>query len=127
MEEKNSFKKSMKEVIKLNLLKNTPIAKKQNKNWTEITDNTWIPDIGDKIEGKLIEIKEYDGEYRSQIYILKTEENKKIKVWGSTYLDNLMDEIKIDDYIRITYNGNKKTSNGYDMKLFKLERRINNE
>ena len=44
-----------------------------------------------------------------------------------THLDELMDEVAINDYIRITYNGLKKTSNGYNMKIFNVERRINDE
>jgi hypothetical protein len=38
-----------------------------------------------------------------------------------------MEEIILGDYIRITYNGSKQTNNGHKMKLFNLERRINDE
>ena len=56
-----------------------------------------------------------------------TNENKKVNVFGCTHLDELMDEVEIGDYIRITYNGLKKTNNEYNMKIFNLERRIKDE
>ena len=59
--------------------------------------------------------------------MILTNENKKVKVFGCTHLDELMDEVEIGDYIRITYNGLKKTNNEYNMKIFNLERRIKDE
>ena len=35
-----------------------------------------------------------------------------------------MDEINLNDYIRITYNGLKKTNNNRQMKKYNVERRI---
>lgn len=66
----------------------------------------------------------FESNYTLNVYWIVNEDDKKIKVLGSTHLDELMNEVKIGDYIRITYNGFRKTSNGYDMKMFNLERRI---
>ena len=59
--------------------------------------------------------------------MILTNENKNVNIFGCTHLDELMDEVEIGDYIRITYNGLKKTNNGYNMKIFNLERRIKDE
>lgn len=99
----------------------------KNSKWETIQRNNWNPEIGDKIEGKLISVTKSEGNFIINIYVLLTSENKKVKVFGCTHLDELMDEVEINDYLRITYNGLKKTSNGYSMKIFNVERRINNE
>ncbi len=83
--------------------------------------NYWNPEIGDKIEGKLIGINDNT---KQKLYIIETNDKKHIKIWGRTYLDQLMDEINLNDYIRITYNGLKKTNNNRQMKKYNVERRI---
>lgn len=116
----------MKNVFKENILN----KKTENKEdeWEMINDNNWNPEIGDKIEGKLIAIEDKKiGEYDTQIYLLESEDSKQTRVWGCTYLNQLMEEIILGDYIRITYNGSKQTNNGHKMKLFNLERRIKHE
>ncbi|RAP49892.1 MAG: hypothetical protein BZ133_06835 [Methanosphaera sp. SHI613] len=75
----------------------------------------------------MLSITRSEGNFIINIYLILTDDNKKIKVFGCTHLDELMDEVAINDYIRITYNGLKKTSNGYNMKIFNVERRINDE
>lgn len=60
------------------------------------------------------------------IYIIETNDNKRIRIWGKTHLNQLMDEIELNDYIRITYNGIKTTKNNRHMKKYNLERRIKN-
>lgn len=86
-------------------------------------EKTWNPEIGDKIDGKLKEIKQNVGKYKQSLYILE-KNNKKTEIWGKTHLNQLMDEIKVNDYIRITYNGEQPTKNGRKMKKYCLERRI---
>ena len=62
------------------------------------------------------------------IYVIETNDKKRVNVWGTTYLNQLMDEIKVNDYIRITYNGLKETKNNRQMKKYNLEKKvINNE
>jgi len=105
----------------LNLLNKTSQQKNPNTKWTQIKLNNWMPEIGDKIEGKLIKIRQNNNQ---TIYVIETKNKEKINIWGKTYLNELMDEIKINDYIRITYNGIQKTKNNRQMKKYKVERRI---
>ena len=95
--------------------------KKPDSKWVQIKINTWNPEIGEKIEGKLIRIRQNNNQI---IYTIETDKHEKIKIWGKTYLDELMEEIEINDYIRITYNGIQKTKNNRQMKKYKIERRI---
>ena len=67
------------------------------------------------------------GEYETRLYTIEADNTSRIRVWGCTYLNQLMEEIILGDYIRITYNGSKQTHNGHRMKLFNLERRLSNE
>ncbi|RAP51686.1 MAG: hypothetical protein BZ138_04575 [Methanosphaera sp. rholeuAM270] len=122
MELGNTNSKKEKETNKLNLINKKFKEKKPDSKWVQVKVNYWIPEIGDKIEGKLIKIIQNKNQ---MIYVIETRENKKIKIWGKTYLNELMDEININDYIRITYNGLKKTKNNREMKKYKVERRIN--
>lgn len=116
----------MKNAIKDKLL--TKQTTKDDEKWEMIEDNNWNPEIGDTIEGRLVSIRNGRiGEYETYIYIIESDNGKHTRVWGCTYLNQLMEEIIIGDYIRITYNGSRQTNNGHKMKLFNLERRINNE
>lgn len=106
-------------------LLNKKIKEKDTKSqWETIEINSWNPEVGDKLEGKLIKIETNSNQ---MIYIVETEDNKRIRIWGKTYLNQLMDEIELNDYIRITYNGIETTKNNHDMKKYNVERRINNE
>lgn len=82
--------------------------------------------MGDKIEGKLLEIKNDVGKYHQNVYVLLDSNDKKIEIWGKMQLDKLMMEIEVGDYIRITYNGTKTTGNGYLMNMYYLEKRCDN-
>lgn len=77
----------------------------------------WKPENkGDNIEGILVRKKENCGPNKSTLYILDVEvEDKKERksVWGSTVLDDRMDEVSIGDKIRITYQGKEKTYHKY--------------
>lgn len=110
--------------MKIKLLNNTLNQQKTDKKWEKIKINYWNPDIGDKIEGKLVQITDNNNQ---KLYVIEQEDKKRIKIWGKAYLDQLMEEIEINDYIRITYNGIKETKNNRQMKQFKVERRINYE
>lgn len=95
--------------------------KKPDSKWVQIKVNNWMPEVGDKIEGKLIRTRQSNNQI---IYVIETDKKEKVKIWGKTYLNELMDEININDYIRITYNGIQKTKNNRQMKKYKVERRI---
>ena len=94
---------------------------KPDSKWIQIKVKTWNPEIGEQIEGKLIKTRQINNQI---IYTIEQENKEKIRIWGKTYLNELMDEIIINDYIRITYNGIQKTKNNRQMKKYKVERRI---
>lgn len=111
-------------VLIISLLNKKTKEKNSNENWEIIKINSWNPDVGDKIEGKLIKI---DKNSNQIFYVIETNDKKRIRIWGKTYLNQLMDEIELNDYIRITYNGTETTKNNHNMKKYNLERRIQNE
>ena len=79
------------------------------------------------MEGKLLNVSHNNGKYNQNIYLIQTKDNEKIRVWGKNYLDVLMDAVEVGDYIRITYNGVRKTSSGNYMMIYNVERRDTNE
>ena len=107
-------------VVIINLLNKKIKNEDSNSEWESVKINSWNPEIGDKIEGKLIRI---DRNSNQIIYILE-KDDKRIKIWGKTYLNQLMDEINLNDYIRITYNGIKTTKNKHSMKKYDVERKV---
>ena len=114
---------NLEEVSVISLL-NKKTKEKNSKHWEKIEINSWNPEVGDKLEGKLVKIERNSSQ---MIYILETNDKKRIRIWGKTYLNQLMDEIELNDYIRITYNGVKTTKNNRNMKKYNLERRIKDE
>lgn len=97
------------------------ILKKDKTKWETIKIKNWTPEKGETIEGQLIKTRTNNSQI---IYTLRTNNNEKVRIWGKTYLNELMDEININDHIRITYKGIQKTKNNHQMKKYKIERRI---
>lgn len=108
----------------LNILNKKFQERKPDSKWVKIKINNWQPEIGESIEGKLIRTRQNNNQI---IYVLETDNDEKVKIWGKTYLNELMDEVNINDYIRITYNGIHKTKNNRHMKKYKVERRIKDD
>ena len=105
----------------IKLLKDKLLENKKKFKWKKV-QKTWEPEVGDKIEGKLIKIIPNVGKYEQTVYLLE-KDDKTTKIWGKTHLNQLMEAINLDDYIRITYNGFINTKNDRQMKKFNLERR----
>lgn len=103
--------------------------KKQHNNneddgkWQEIKTDSWNPKEGETIEGRLISQKHGVGRYNQNMYILECNSKKTI-IWGKTQLDKLMDDVDIDDYIRITFNGCIKTGSGHRMHVYNIQKRL---
>ena len=72
-----------------------------------------LPDVfhfeksGDSIEGIYLKKKTNVGENKANLYIIEVK-GKRVSVWGSTVLDDKMDEVKEGDLITITYLGKEK-------------------
>ncbi len=108
-------------MIAIKLLNKTNNEKTSKTKWEKIEINYWNPKIGDKIEGKLVQVTDNNNQ---KLYVIEQKDKKRIKIWGKTYLNQLMEEIEVEDHIRITYNGIKKTRNNRQMKQYNVERRI---
>jgi len=72
--------------------------------------NPGLPEVwthekkGDVIEGIYLNKKENVGKNKANMYILDVD-GKKMSVWGSTVLDNKMDEVPTGNKIWITFMG----------------------
>jgi len=94
-----------------------------NEIGTELPE-VWSPENeGDNIEGVYVKKKENVGKNKANIYILDVDGVKK-SVWGSTVLDDKMDDVAPGDKIKITYLGEEKNYHKY--KLEKDEPEDNN-
>lgn len=98
----------------------------QRYRWINIEDVTWNPKNGDKIEGRLISRNRGIGKYNQNMYVIRQNDNQNIIVWGKTQLDRLMMRVEIKDYIRITYNGKRKTGDNNTLQIYKVEKREEN-
>jgi hypothetical protein len=76
-------------------------------------DNMWEPEaIGESIQGIYIEKEEDVGQYRSNLYTIKTKEEGEKKFWGSTVLDDLMGKVALGSEVLITYQGKQPSKKG---------------
>lgn len=92
------------------------------RQFETVEPNVWKPEEdGDLIEGTLVSKREKVGPNESKTYYLE-KGGKQIMAWGSTVLDNRMDFVDLNDYVKITYKGKRKNSKGQDTKIFKVER-----
>ncbi len=84
----------------------------------------WEPEvIGETLQGTYIDLEENVGQFKSNLYTLRTNEGE-VKVWGSTVLDGLMDKVDMGLEIRITFNGKQPSKSGKNpWKDFKVEYR----
>ncbi len=75
-------------------------------------DDMWEPEaIGESIQGIYIEKEENVGQYKSNLYYIKTEDGEK-KIWGSTVLDDLMAKVPLGSEVLITYQGKQPSKTG---------------
>lgn len=93
--------------------------------WREVgaqTDRTWEPNVGDAIEGVLVETKHDVGPNHSEVYVLDTGD-EKVSVWGSTVLNMKLRGMPSGARIRITYTANRPSPNrkGKNYKDFTVE------
>lgn len=77
---------------------------------------------GDSITGILVDHLSNIGEYKNNLYKIKSDDDKFYSVWGCSKLDEQMEKLKVTVgmKIEITFNGLVRTSNGYDMKDFSV-------
>ena len=81
---------------------------------TELPE-VWSPKKeNDSIEGVYVKKKENVGENKANLYILDVDGVRR-SVWGSTVLDDKMDDVAPGDKIRITYLGKEKKYHKYKL------------
>lgn len=74
--------------------------------------NLWEPEaIGETLQGIYIELEENVGQFKSNLYTIKTLEGE-MKIWGSKVLDELMRKVDLGIEVRITYNGKQPSKTG---------------
>jgi len=83
--------------------------------------NFWSPtNEGDKIEGYLINILPNQGKFKnSTIYTLLTKEGER-QVWGSTILDQYLQQISLGTKVQLVYSGKVPTKNGTSIKKWEV-------
>lgn len=82
--------------------------------YKEATGNFWKPEKEEEfIEGLLTKVEENVGANNSRVYHIETlEDHINTKLWGTTILDNRMDEVKVGQQVKITYKGRGKKVGG---------------
>jgi hypothetical protein len=85
-------------------VKNEEEEKEQTKMWEPVA-------VGESIQGNYIDKEEEVGQFKSNLYTLKTEKGE-IKFWGSTVLDNLMEKVPMSSEVKIIFEGTKPSKSG---------------
>lgn len=87
----------------------------------EDSDN-WIPETpGDFIIGQYIDKKTEVGQYNQTVYILRDPENNLKNVYGTTVLNQKMQQVDLDSIIKITYTGTKTSKHNSSYKVYKVQ------
>ena len=97
--------------------------KAEDAGYDEIEDPDFFKfeDIGDSVEGTLIDVGTSD-QYGFGLYTIEKADETQIRFHGSSILDARMKQVNIGDYVRIKYMDVEKRPKG-DMKLFSVKRR----
>lgn len=95
-----------------------------NMAWEEQTVSVidWEERKGKEVIGTLIEKRENVGENNSMMYILEDDKKQRMAIWGTGFLDPIMETIDIGQKIKVVFTGTgKATKKGFKPpKLFKV-------
>jgi len=90
------------------------------KKYKEIETKVWkAENEGDRIEGVLI-AKEPKTEDIGAKYTIENKEGAFL-VWGSAILDDKMQQVKVGEELRITFDGQKDLGKKKKLNLYKVE------
>ena len=80
------------------------------------TGFSWNPSIDKEISGRLINIQEEGGKYKTKVYVVETEQGI-VDIYGSSVLNAKLNSIcQIGNKIKIVFLGMKKNKDGTDYK-----------
>jgi len=80
--------------------------------WNEVTaSSAWDFEKSPVVQGKYVKKDTDVGENGSNMYKLEQEDGSIVSVWGSTVLDNKMDNVGIGQTIQIKFLGKKPSPN----------------
>jgi len=83
-------------------------------------DTIWDKEAEPTLEGKLSKIETGVGANESTLYTIKKDNDTEVKVWGSTVLDDRFLGIPTGTYVKVTYEGLKKSKNGKGYHNYKV-------
>lgn len=94
----------------------------KNIKWNELQDPEFFKfdNIGDKIEGKLIE-KGTSGNYGFGLYTIKDFLGQPRRFHGTRQLDTLMSQVEVEDIIQVEYIDVSESPKG-EMKIFRVRK-----
>lgn len=87
--------------------------KKLGEDTTEIWNFDDIP----VLEGVFKEVKKSLGKNETNLYMIESN-NDLYGVWGSTSLKEKLDQVKVDEAVRIEFLGMRKSKNGHEYRHF---------
>lgn len=96
----------------------------KDRKWTKIEapDFSRFGKPGDSIEGKLLKVGQT--KFRNGTagkYTVELETGEEVTFNGSVRLDDLMADVPINSFVRITYTGDTKTGSNFQMRNFDVE------
>lgn len=92
------------------------------EEWRTIEPGVWRPEKpGDRIIGVLVNKEpKNDSSGISAKYYIETDKGMFF-IWGSTVLDDRMQYVKLNQRVRVTFDGKTKNKRGQDVNLFTVE------
>lgn len=80
-------------------------------------------EITPEVEGVYESVKSDVGANKKQVYTLRLSSGNQVSIWGSTVLDEIMEDLEIGSRILITFKGTKPTKRGKnEAKIFTVDR-----
>ena len=102
------------------------MASNENR-WVSTEPKIWKPTKEEETLQGVLTKKESRTDQRSGFYHIQDNNQQLHLVWGSAVLDRAMEPVKVDDEVRITYQGTKESKHGNPMKLFDVEKKSQND
>ena len=84
--------------------------------------NTKELSVGDKIEGRYLKSEQVKSDFGENIkYVIQTADGEKFGIFGSASLNNQFNNVPVNSYVWVEYNGEVKSKNGRTVKQYTVE------